>query len=419
MMEACINSVDKAILRELGSRIAEIGSQPVQAERIANWKKLNAIGNVRPQVYITEIPWQELDINNELTLRCTGGLAKDKEREMRQTLYQWKHFPADMVVSPLVYCDKVFTDTRYGIEALYENLKTDEDNPVVSKGFKSQIRNEDDLEKIRPAVVAYDSEQTQENFEALTTVFSGILPVEKHGVTHFWFAPWDYIVEWVGVQETLLKLVDEPDFMHKTVRRVVDMDMDRLTQYERLGLLSPNAANFRIGSGGYGYLDGLPAGSADGDAVTSSQTWGNAAAQIFGSVSPSMHEEFALQYEIEWLARFGMNYYGCCEPLHRKIPILRQIPHLRKISMSPWSDPDEGAEVIGRDYVFSCKPNPAVLAGDSFSVEEAERQLRRVLESTKGRCTVEVILKDISTVRHDPGRLWAWQDMAMRVVSDY
>jgi hypothetical protein len=27
-----------------------------------------------------------------------------------------------------------------------------------------------------------------------------------------------------------------------------------------------------------------------------------------------MHEEFALQYEKRWLERFGLTYYGCCEP---------------------------------------------------------------------------------------------------------
>lgn len=34
------------------------------------------------------------------------------------------------------------------------------------------------------------------------------------------------------------------------------------------------------------------------------------------------------------LARWGLNYYGCCEPLDHKVHILRRIPRLRKISMN-------------------------------------------------------------------------------------
>jgi len=39
-----------------------------------------------------------------------------------------------------------------------------------------------------------------------------------------------------------------------------------------------------------------------------------------------MHNEFALKYEIPILSRFGLNSYGCCEPLHDKIKYLKQIP---------------------------------------------------------------------------------------------
>jgi len=33
-------------------------------------------------------------------------------------------------------------------------------------------------------------------------------------------------------------------------------------------------------------------------------------------------------------------------------------------------------------------------------------------------CPVELILKDISTVRYEPQRLWEWEDIARRVVEE-
>ena len=66
-----------------------------------------------------------------------------------------------------------------------------------------------------------------------------------------------------------------------------------------------------------------------------------------------MHKEFGLNYGIKWLSRFGLAYYGCCEPLHNKMEILAKIPNLRKISISPWANIDEASEKMRGKYVIS------------------------------------------------------------------
>ena len=86
---------------------------------------------------------------------------------------------------------------------------------------------------------------------------------------------------------------------------------------------------------------------------------------------------------------------------------VRLIPNVRKISMSPWVDQERGAEEIGSDYVFSRKPSPAFLAPERFDAEAVRADLaatRRVCE--RHGCPLEYILKDISTVGHDPQRLF-------------
>lgn len=93
------------------------------------------------------------------------------------------------------------------------------------------------------------------------------------------------------------------------------------------------------------------------------------------------------------------------------------IPNVRKVSMSPWTNQERGAEQIGRDYVFSRKPSPAMVAVDTFDAEA----VRRDLLQTKGicdkhDCPLEIILKDISTVRYEPWRLTEWARVAMEVV---
>ena len=79
-------------------------------------------------------------------------------------------------------------------------------------------------------------------------------------------------------------------------------------------------------------------------------------------MSPAMYEEFIFPYEKPIMERFGLNCYGCCEPLHGRWHVVRQHPHLRRVSCSPWANVDKMADYLGDKYIFSLKPNPAALA---------------------------------------------------------
>jgi hypothetical protein len=85
--------------------------------------------------------------------------------------------------------------------------------------------------------------------------------------------------------------------------------------------------------------------------------------------------------------------------------------------MSPWVYQERGAAEIQRDFVFSRKPNPAFLALDTFDPEAVRLDLQATQEiCEKFHCPLEIILKDISTVRYEPQRLFKWAEIAMQVV---
>ena len=86
--------------------------------------------------------------------------------------------------------------------------------------------------------------------------------------------------------------------------------------------------------------------------------------------------------------------------------------------MSPKADKAKAAEEIGTDYVIAIKPNPAVFAPDKFNADVARKAVRDDLEPLRG-CRVEIILKDITTVRNDPPRLHAWEKIAMEVAEEF
>ena len=411
-----INEKDRSILRGLAERQAEIASLSVHKQTILEWKRLNANLPGRPLVWINEIPWHEMDVNGELTLQTTDPFCQALEGGFRRTFYQWEHVRGDMVVEDRYYCPLVIHDTGFGISEDVRIARTDERSGIISREFHSQIDSEDDLVKIKTPVVTYDEEATERNYQCLKDLFGDILKVERKGISHCWFAPWDQLIRWWDVQKALVDLVLRPELVHQAMQRLTDAHLSRLEQWRQQNLLAQTNGNYRVGSGGPGITDELPQEDFDASHVRTIDQWGCATAQIFSDVSPPMHEEFALQYERRWMEHFGLNYYGCCEPLHDKIEVMESIPNLRKISMSPWADVEQMVEKVNGRYVLSHKPNPAIVAVEQWNVDQARENLTEVLERTRG-CAVEIILKDISTVRYDPKRLWYWAEMATEVVN--
>jgi hypothetical protein len=407
---------DKCILRELARKVAEIASLPVHEEKRKMWCRLNRLQDVKPMIWINEVCWNEMNVDDELTLKTSTDFCRDIETKLLRIIYQWEHFRGDMIVDPWIECPIVVHDSGFGISTEADLAVTDRTSEVVSRHYHPQIRDESDIWKIKMSEVTRDQKATDENYGRMLDIFDSVLPVRIVGRPGFIFHPWDELVEWYGVQEALTDLLVNPRLIHMAIGRLVEAHLHRLDQYEALGLLEFNNGNFRIGSGGLGYTDELPQADFHKDHARPRDLWGSATAQIFGEVSPEMHEEFALQYELKWMTRFGLIYYGCCEPLHRKIDMLGKIPMLRKISISPWANVDESAEKLGGRYVYSFKPNPAALARGHWDPESARNDLLNTLRKARSKsCVVEVIMKDISTVRYQPQRLWEWARIAEEV----
>jgi hypothetical protein len=415
-----VSSADRLILRELGRRVAEIGNDPVNRDRARLWNQLNHLQASRPMVYIWQrvanVPWGELDVDGELTLRTGTSFARELETELRQRLYRFTHLVDDSVFEPKLYCTYEIGVSAYGVEEQSEQSELSV-NDIASQHFVKVIETEADLDKIQAPTLTCDAERTAAKYVAMQDIFDGLLEVEHRlcldNDLTFWAPAWDRLVRLMGVEEVLLGFAMNPEFMHKAIDRLMTAGLALLDQYEALPLPLTNARNETTGSGGLAFHDGLQARQAKGNLKN---LWGCAASQIFAQGSPEMHKEFAIDYEKRWLERFGLVYYGCCEPLHNRAAYLREIPNLRKISISPWADLDQAVANFGRDYVLSVKINPFSFADTSWSLDAQRAVLEGILAKTRG-CQVEIIMKDVSTVNHQPERLWQWAAMAREVVA--
>ncbi len=405
---------DVRIIRELAGRVAAVAALDVQEQKRGLWRRLNGLDPVRPMVMMDQICWNELAGCAALALQCGDAECRQYEQQLRRTLYQWEHFPVDMVVEPFLDVPMAVINTRFGMQIQEDTVVGDPTNSVVAHKYKNQFRSEEDIEKIQMATVHHDEAETARRLALAHELFDGLLEVRLAGYDPGYMTLWDPLSMWMGVENAFYALVDTPELIHRILARMTDSVLDMLDQLESKGLLCGPQQMIHCTAA---YTDVLPAPGFDPARPRVKDLWMFGMAQMFSTVSPDMFKEFEIDYARRICERFGMVYYGCCEPLDGKMNEVRMLPNVRKISMSPWVDQERGAREIGGDYVFSRKPSPALIATDVFhpaAVREDLEATRRICE--KHGCGLELILKDVSTIRYEPGRLDKWASVAMEVV---
>jgi hypothetical protein len=385
----------------------------VQEEKRAMGRALNARKPVRPMVMIDQVCWNEMNVGDELTLRCADGEARGYEWQLRTILYQWKHFRVDMVVEPFIRVPMAANGTWFGAETRERRAVLDPTNDVVGHAYINQFRTDADLDKIRIPVVTHDAAETRRRLEVARDLFGGTLGIVESGIGTG-LSVWDPISTWMSVEGVCDALMERPDYMREMARRMVRGYLVLLDQCEALGLLSPRQSLIHCTGA---WTEDLPAPGFDPAKPRTKDLWMYGLAQMFSTVSPRMFDEFEIEMCMPIFTRFGLVYYGCCDPLDGKLAEVKKIPNVRKISMSPWVDEERGASGIRGDYVYSRKPNPALLAWPTFREDEVRQHLRKTVDTcARHGCPLELILKDISTVHYEPLRLTRWAEIAMEVV---
>jgi len=385
------NTSGIGVVRELAKRYAEIAALPRQQETIDGWRRLNGLQQTRPMVRIDQLPWEELPWGEDRMVN-QEGMLKQMERRLRMTLYVWDHFKADMVVLPYFGISKTVRNDRLGPAMAVERKG-------LSQHFAAQLATIEEVEALRTQAIEVDPELDQRRLAETSEILDGILPVRLTGIGRH-TGLWDLISTKISPERMLYDLIDRPDYVMVLINKFVEMESGILDQYEQHGLLE--AAPPEIHCTG-AFCDELPSPEYDGKKAMAKDTWVFSMAQMFSEVSPAMQEEYDIDPLKPLLERYGLVYYGCCEPLHNKIDIVRKIRNVRKISISPWAKKEIAAEKIHGDYVFSAKPNPSHVAMGSFDADLIRKDLQETVDICRRHNTpCELILKDISTVCNDP-----------------
>ena len=374
---------------------------------------------IRPVLHVRDLQISILEYEDELKPTIEDTFLQGLELDLLMRLYEWKHLRLDRVVEPIIKCNCVISDTRFGLKYDVGIKKDHSQSKVINRTihFEPMLFEIEDLEKIQE----YDEETTMRRLSLMKEIFDGILEVKLSGINRFNHAPWDNLLAWIGMNEGMYKFATDPDFMHAAIQRYLQMMTIHTKKYEEMGLLSSNNCFENIGYNGIGYTSQLPEPTESGIGAKLKDIWGANADQIMTSVSPAMSEEFAFEYESRYASLFGLYSYGCCERLDHKVKELRaNFSNLRKVSMSPFSNIEEGMEALGSDYVVCFKPNSNYLVGDSYDLDYLKKELLDVCALVKKYDSNLVInMKTIITLSGDPTRLWRWCTMAEDIIASF
>ena len=409
-----VSTKDLCILRNLAGRIAEIANSPLMAQRRQAWKDLNGLRGGRPMI-VVETSGANAELGEYRKTECEGEWARSAESALRDRLFHFDVVGDDIVIDATLNRSPPVTNSGFGVESVKHHGDAGDHKGSMSWDPPLKVLP-DDLSKLRFREFAWDVPAVERELDLATAVFDGLLT--PHARPFVWWTQGLTItaIDLFGLEALMLAMFDNPEGLHALMAFLRDETQNMLDWHEKAGVLYPNNRDDYFGSGGCGYTDELPQSDhVPGTPWRIKDMWGLSESQETVGVSPEMFEEFVFPYQLPIIERFGLAYYGCCEPLDSRWHIVRRIRNLRAVSVSPWSDVEKMAEHLGHNYVYCRKPNPSYVSA-GWNEDIIRQDLRRTLEVTKG-LSVQLVLKDVHTVNGEPRRFGRWVEIAREEIA--
>jgi hypothetical protein len=393
---------EKEILRELAKQVAELAAHPREDEKKKLWFKLNDLQPVRPLVFCDpENGWNEIITQDQIL--CEKPLFRVWEMGLRKEIYWATQMQDDRVIEPFFNVPYSYTDSGWGLTEVYTS-GGDGGSHVWDAPIKDYA---EDLDKLHFPEITVDYAKTNEIVEVAREILGDILQVRLRGLWWWTLGMTMDFIHLRGLENLMMDLMLYPDEVHRMMAFLRDSKLHMLDFLEKNNLLADNTGGTYVGSGGFGWTSQLPQPDFNPAHVRTMDMWGFTESQETVGISPEMFEEFIFPYQLPIMERFGLNCYGCCEPLDIRWHVVQKFPRLRRVSTSPWANRERMAEFLGNNYVMSLKPSPTPLAMPTIDEVAIRAEIRKDLYTTRN-CNVELIMKDNHTLGNNPMNAVRW-----------
>jgi len=400
-MEWILEQNERQYLRELARKQAEIAALPLMEERKKMWYDLNdGKAGAKPPCVIETWTFARDFLPDDI-FRCSSETGKSIETKLLSNIRNHQLINDDKVI-PDTFDINWFVDIdNFGVSIDKHRVK---DSQGYEVGFEvtHPIKDlKEDFHLLKPATCSVNRSKTQDWKAFLDDLLGDLLPVKirtgTFGSTHLTHL----VVDLMGMQNFFMAMFDQPDEMHQLMSFLRDNALRVMHWAEEEQLLRINNHNQDSFGSSYNFTTQLSAES-DEVPVALNQMFGACNSQETVGVSPDMYHEFCYPYYRDVAEPMGLLYYGCCEPAHPFWEDIKRLPHLKKVSISPWCDEKFMGEALqGTDTVYSRKPDPNFLSVDKKLNEEGwTAHIGETLQATKG-CFLEFIIRDVYTLHGD------------------
>jgi hypothetical protein len=394
----------------LAGAVAQAAADPCMAERRRLWYLHAACQGERPMI-LAETMGVLPELLPESVLTCESTMARRLELYFRDLLFRHHQVADDYVIEPWFNVNWQVDLGSYGVTA--EKTRGDNAGKLGSYVWDAPIKDLDrDFDLLHPRQFSVDREGTLALQAEIEALLGDILPVRIRGMFYWTMGMTWTAIDLIGLQNLMLVMYDNPSGLHRLMAFLRDDHLALIDWLEAEGLYTLNNEDDYIGSGSIGYTHELPQKDwQPGERVRAKDLWVLSESQETVGVSPKLFAKFVLPYQLPLIARFGLCYYGCCEPVHTRATLLRQIPNLRRLSVSPWCDQAYVAEHLPDDVILCRKPNPALISRATWDEEAIRADIAESLHLMRGR-TIEFAMKDVHTLADQPWRLGRWVELA-------
>lgn len=403
---------DRRIVRELTERYLEVCRAPEQERRRRLWRRLHALEMDRPPVLVRpfcllhEVP--EVHVNE-----CEDPVLSGLERQLRVQIFL-SRIGDDQVFEPFLNLRAVHENQGQPIWGIPRPQYNRPDSYSAGDVYGDPpIKDPADAEMLSKLPHRIDEEKTAERRQKAEEAVGDLIDVNVDRSPLYAGRPAFLIPDLTifrGMTQLMMDMIDNPEWLHGVLAFMRDAVLESFEAAERAGDWRTADSNNQA----MAYHQDLPDPTANVPA-SMGDLWGYFHAQEYTLVSPAMHEEFCLRYQKPIMEKFGLTAYGCCEDLTQKVDMLRSVPNLRRIAVTPRADVEKCAERIGTDYAISWRPNPAEMVCCGFDEDKIRRIITEGLRTLEG-CHFDVTLKDIVTVEHEQDRLSRWVEITRRAI---
>ncbi|MFC1504183.1 hypothetical protein ACFL6D_02065 [Spirochaetota bacterium] len=423
-----IGNNEKKYLRELAKKYMEYANLPVMEERKRLWYKHNALKGERPLVLIDYNGFENELIEKPI---CKNPFTTEIERALSLAILKKELIDDDTVISPFYTVNLEIDKMDFGLD-----FQIEEGIDAEGRKFGYKIEHPiKDLKKDRELIgnssYSVDREYTLKKKSIIEEIFGDIMPVAIANRSLEWeFGPSHKLVKLMGMEQLMYELVDSKEEVIELLDFVVKDFFDYLNWQQEKGLLTLNNENHYAGSGSYGFTHELPKEKSPSinddesgrhyEKVSPVDLWLNTNSQETVGISPEMYRDIFYPSYKRIAQKFGLVYYGCCEPVSAVWDAcLHDLPHLRKVSISPWCDEEMMGERLRRSDVIYCrKPHPNLLSGEHFDEEAFTEHIQHTLSAAEG-CELEISFRDIYTVCGDRERMGKAVKIIRNLIDSY